>query len=512
MPQPSDAFDLRRAPESALLDALEVAHPLALAEAYHRTVPAAHAVARRLMSAADDIESLLLAAYTQLWESPPSTGPLEGWIRRTIWTLGIDRLRASATAPASPSLAGLVPDLPAPDVRFLDAAERAIAELPDNQRRALLLAHDKGVPSGGQESGAALALSEALLALAGPETASGDRSAMLDDPCDDLIPLGDWCLGVASSREEAEVNAAVEERPGCAARSRTARRGRRRIEGLPATPDMGQRILVSVLTSGGRPAVVPPVEEPVVPPVDESETSTDMSTEPAEVPAPPVVAAAAADPFASLDETGPLPLGDVAEEVDPFAPPADDPLGEETSEELDPFMALDDENSADVEDGPTAVVDTAELDAADDEAGTDPTDTAPDEAEADWRPDPGSTAELRLSDILAQGDDDDPFSDLDDDVEEPAPTVSGSDPYSALRGLDDDAPAVPTRDSTVTLPVDQAENDEDLVGGYVEGQEAGPLAPAGSGRMAGVLAWILPIIGGSAIGILIAISVFGLPS
>ena len=47
--------DFRRAAEPELLDGIRAGQPLALAEAYHRLVPAAHAVARRLVPGAAEV-------------------------------------------------------------------------------------------------------------------------------------------------------------------------------------------------------------------------------------------------------------------------------------------------------------------------------------------------------------------------------------------------------------------------------------------------------------------------
>ncbi|MGI9017123.1 MAG: RNA polymerase sigma factor [Euzebya sp.] len=511
MPQPTDALDFRRAHESVVLDALALGHPLALAESYHRSVPAAHAVARRLMSGVDQVESLLLGVYTQLWQDTPSSGPLEGWVRRTTWALGVERLRQDGTAPASPSAAGLLPDLPAPDVRFLDAAERAIAELPDDERRALLLAHDKGVPSAGQESGATDALVRALVSLAGPETSAGDRAALHEDGCDDLPALGDWCLGVASAREETDINSAIEVRPGCAAKARSVRRGRRRIEGLPATPDMGQRILVTVLTAGAKAAALPPTPQPPVLGEDGRWDEQDDDV---------VIAVAGPqadiDPDADLVATGPLPqIGQIdpfqhepdpteafslqeqahAEQVDTDDAGKDDSLGRGDDPADDPFRPLDQ---------PAVAMGQSENDVPAPEGPTE------DEAETNWRPDPGSTAELRLSDILAEGeDDDDPFAGMDEEDDVPVTPAGPGNPYAALQHLElDDSVLTPDRRTG------QLVADEDLVGGYVEGQDAhaegAPQVRAGGN--AALLSWVLPIVGGSLLGILAAILYFGLPN
>lgn len=539
MPQQLDRTDLRRAPEATLLDALADANPLALAEAYHRTVPAAHAIARRLITGADAVEDLLLDVYTEVWHSPPTDGPLEGWVRRQTWQRAVDQLRERGVAPASPSAAGLLPDLPAPEVRFLDAAERAIAELPDDERRAVLLAHDSGVPSPDQGDGAADSLARALMSLAGPETSTNDRAALHEDGCDDVTGIGDWCLGLAEDPVQDEVSEAIRSRPGCAAKSRAVRRGRRRIEGLPATADMGQRILVTVLTAGDQPAV-PTAPAPIA--------SDASPVEP--VPDIPVPQDVGPEPVADeeLGETGPLPrLEDLVVAEDRVV--AEDPVvaggmdvddGMDAADgEDDPFRPLDDgsearvlvEDTADLPQmdvgsdddvdsdtgaaaprlvpakGSDVVDDTALFGGpdADDELTTEQTVPADDQ---DWRPDPGSTAELRLSDILAEGeDDDDPFADMDDLDDDVGPVTTPGDPYAALQHLEGtEEPPPPAR----VVPV--ASDDEVLVDGYVEGQDDyGMPADRRSITVAQVLSWVLPILGGSIIGITVAILFFGLP-
>jgi hypothetical protein len=241
--------DHRRSDDATLLDALRDRDPLALAEAYHRTVLAANACARRLLSSPDRIEALLETVYRELWEDPPEDVPLEGWVRARCFALGTQDLRQRETAPASPSVSALLPDLPAPDVRYLDAAERALSELDDHDRNVLLLAHDCGVDTEMQGGDAAQALERSLRALAGPEPSTADSAALRDDPCSDVRGMGDWVLGLSDERSAAELEALVAARPGCAALARTLRRGRRRLEGLPPTPDMGHRILVTVLAS-----------------------------------------------------------------------------------------------------------------------------------------------------------------------------------------------------------------------------------------------------------------------
>jgi DNA-directed RNA polymerase specialized sigma24 family protein len=240
--------DHRRSAESTLLDALRARDPLALAEVYHRTVPASHGCARRLLASPAQIEALLRTVYLHLWEDPPKGVPLEGWIRNRCFVLATDDLRGRRAAPVSPSMATLLPDLPAPDVRYVDVVERTLNELGEYERTVLLLAHDCGVDTAAQGGDAAEALDWALLTLAGSEASSADATVLRSDPCPDGLWMGDWVLGLVDATIAQEFEALVASRPGCAARARALRRGRRRMEGLPPPPDMGQRILVAIVS------------------------------------------------------------------------------------------------------------------------------------------------------------------------------------------------------------------------------------------------------------------------
>lgn len=267
--QPIDARDLTAV---ELLDAVGRHEPLALTEVYHRSVTAAHAVARRLMNDSDQIEQALTKVYAKLWADRPQGVSLEGWVRATSWAVGVETLTAAHQAPVSPSAAAFLPDLPAPDTRFIETAERAIADLNDGQRRALLLAHDQGVPTveqGGLD--ATRTLVQALVALAGADE-------VIDEQILTAYPaIGDWAMGNATPAQEEAIKAAMETDKALDELGRTLRRGRRRIEGLPATPDMGARILVSILAAPHdaeatlrppAPALDPVEAQPVAPVVD----------------------------------------------------------------------------------------------------------------------------------------------------------------------------------------------------------------------------------------------------
>lgn len=296
---PTERPDYRRSREAELLDGLRSRDPLALAEAYHRTSPAAHACARRLLGNARDAEALLEAVYRDLWTAPPETARLEGWVRSRCFHVGAQHLRDRGEPPASPSLALLLPDLPPPEEGPHDPAEQALAALPEADRRAALLAHDQGMPTAAQEDpDAAAALDRALLALAGPGEGVDDDSAR---ECADVTPMADWVLGLLAADSAERVTAQIVDRPACAARSRALRRGRRRLEGLPPAPDMGQRILAVVL--GGHPgaAAQPGTAAP--------ETEAPRAAEPAAAPPRPAPAPSSLGeaPAAPAPAAGPLP-------------------------------------------------------------------------------------------------------------------------------------------------------------------------------------------------------------
>ena len=310
----TDLPDHRRATDGELLEALRRRDPLALAEAYHRTIPAAHAVARRVLSSSAEVEAVLRDVYSQLWESPPADAALEAWVRSRCFTIAAEDLRERDAAPASPSLTVLLPELPRAEVRYLDAAERALADLSDSQRRVLLHAHDKGVVTEEQDTpDAGAALVGALLALAGPEP-----GADVVDPelCADLPLLGDWILGLLPPERAEEVADQVAGRSECATLAKALRRGRRRLEGLPPTPDMGQRVLVVVLA--GAPAPVP-AAAPAAP--DNGTAPITSALDAGAILDPVAPAAGAGSHMLSDVDTGEIPVttGDAPSTSNPYA-------------------------------------------------------------------------------------------------------------------------------------------------------------------------------------------------
>lgn len=307
--------DYRRSKEAELLVGLRSRDPLALAEAYHRTSSAAHACARRLLGSSRDAEALLHAVYTQLWTAPPETARLEGWIRSRCFRLGSDHLRERDEAPASPSLALLLPDLPTPKGLTRDPAEDVLAALPEDDRRAVLLAHDQGLPAAAQDGpDPAGALDRALMALAGPGEGADEGSAQA---CADLAGMADWTLGLLEADRAARVASEVVDRRACASRSRALRRGRRRLEGLPAAPDLGQRVLAGVLGAGV-----------------EATGTTGPGTPPPAEPSPDPGASSAAPPTGQPPPRSQQPLSSLGEA--PSAPIPVAPLPSALDDDPDP--------------------------------------------------------------------------------------------------------------------------------------------------------------------------------
>ncbi len=236
----TDIVDYRQTAARDLLGALARHEPLALAEAYHRSAAAAHAVAARLLDTSRDVEGLLHEVYADLWREPPADAPLEAWVRHRTFSRGRDRLRDTGGVAASPSAALLLRDSEPREPQ--DRAEAAIAALDDEALRALLLAHDRGTPTADQrDPDADAALRRALLALAEAEDRPDCR-----EPA-----IGDYVLGLLDDDVTQQVTAAIASSPDCAEVARALRRGRRRIEGLPPPPDVGQRVIASVLATGG---------------------------------------------------------------------------------------------------------------------------------------------------------------------------------------------------------------------------------------------------------------------
>lgn len=239
--------------------ALRDREPLALAELLHRTVAGAHGCARRLLGRAGDVEDLLGAVYADAWARPPEVAALGGWVRAACFRVGAALLRRQGRPPASQALAALLPDLPAP-AGHVDPLEASLAALSEDGRRAVLLAHDAGVPSTAQGPDAPGVLLRALARLAGDERHdAGPEVRCAAAPGS----LADWVLDVAPTAPAADVRGHVDGCPACAHTARDLLGARRRLEGLPPAPDLGPRLVAFALagTTGSRFGPAPTVPQ-----------------------------------------------------------------------------------------------------------------------------------------------------------------------------------------------------------------------------------------------------------
>ncbi len=247
-----------------MLDALRARDPLALAEAYYRTVGAVQAIGRRLLGPGRETEALLRAVYRRLWEAPPAGGALEGWVRAQAFALAAEYLRALGRPAATASAAALLPDLGAPEPGPPDAAEEALAGLDDAARSAVVRAHDRGQAPDEGDGEAAAALERGLAALAGPCPRRG---------------VGGPGRPPAPGRLDAGAAGAGRGRPGGGRRPRRRHAQRARRDPAPGTPPPGGP------AAGLRRGPARPRRDPrPLPPVD------------APAPVPPAASPAAAAP------------------------------------------------------------------------------------------------------------------------------------------------------------------------------------------------------------------------
>lgn len=255
------APELRTTGDREVLGHLAAGSPLALAEVLARTLPVAAAVLRRMLPAAT-LEPALDAVYRSLWETPPdpdhpeTPGPLLRLARARAFDVGLARLQACGAGPVAPSVRAAAPDLPASEPAYLDATERRLGALDEPARRAVVLAHDRGLPSDTQDDrDAGRALVHGLLAVA-------DAEDEVFVPADLDRRAGDLVLGLLDPAEAAEVAASLDD-PSHGPDPelvRALRRGRRRLEGLPPAAEVGLRLLATLLAGAApRPSAAPGV-------------------------------------------------------------------------------------------------------------------------------------------------------------------------------------------------------------------------------------------------------------
>ena len=147
-------IDDRRA-DARLADRLRAGDAEALGELYDRYAPAALATALRVLGNRDEAEDVLHDAYVAVWRKidrfDAERGSLRAWLMTVVRNRAIDRVRGrrvgmdvedaderSSCAGPNPTLEAAIARSSAGDVRA------ALAELPEDQRRAVELAYFEG--------------------------------------------------------------------------------------------------------------------------------------------------------------------------------------------------------------------------------------------------------------------------------------------------------------------------------------------------------------------------------
>ncbi len=244
--------------ETALLAGVRERDVLSLVELFHRTLPAVHAVARRMVGDLPHVERLLACVYKELWTAPPEDGPVTAWLRARCFQTATQDLQVRDGVAGTPSTAAVLQQSTSVrSSRSSSPVERTLAEMSDTERMALLLAHDCGVPADDQEpADAATHVTSALIRIAEPDA---DVDASQWQPLYDRV--GEWTLGVLSADQADSVAAAVAASDDLAAHAERVRRGLRRLEGLPPSSLTSQRVIAQVFASSA--AEPAPLAEPV---------------------------------------------------------------------------------------------------------------------------------------------------------------------------------------------------------------------------------------------------------
>jgi RNA polymerase sigma-70 factor, ECF subfamily len=153
---PSASGSGDRPDEQALIDRIVLGDEAALSALYEVLAPRAYAIALKILKDAAEAEEVLQDTFLEVWRSAtrfdPARAAPERWVGTMARTRAIDRLRKRSSRDRTLAAVAVldVPKRPTPE-DLLGTSQvgarvrQALAELPNEQRRALELAYFEGL-------------------------------------------------------------------------------------------------------------------------------------------------------------------------------------------------------------------------------------------------------------------------------------------------------------------------------------------------------------------------------
>ena len=147
--------DPRAVPDPDVMAAVRAGDEAALAEVYRRYGGAVWAVARRVCGDRTLAEDVTQTVFADLWRRPqrfdPARGALRPWLVAQAHARAVDTVRSETARQRRQEREGRFAPAPSPDVEaevhlaaLSDGVRRAVAQLGDDEREAIVLAYFGG--------------------------------------------------------------------------------------------------------------------------------------------------------------------------------------------------------------------------------------------------------------------------------------------------------------------------------------------------------------------------------